>query len=286
MTSVNAVFNSGISAGSCVVLAIAVQSASAVTVTDSASDTVTDSGQGTINDGNSNFTLVVGFFTPTAGTTTWTIHIASTGSSVGNWYMYEIGGLSSTSFDKVVVAQGTSTALSSGASGTQTNSNDAAIEFFTAYDTITPTTSGFTNDGYLNPGDAGHNVLSSNASITTTATTPTSTQWIAWAVTIKGTAAGGAAPFHQSDWPLPQSAEPYPYRSFEWGSNRNLLIVKDSLPFRQRDWPLPGNPEPDPRRSWEWGQNRKLLIGQDKLPFRQRDWPLPGNPEPAPYRSF
>ncbi len=286
-TSVNAVFTSGVTAGNLVVIAIVSQDVTqALTVTDSSSDTATDSGLGNKNDSNLNNTAVIGFFAPTAGVTTFTIHIGSTGSNVGTWYLYEISGLSSASFDKVVEATGTGTAASSGATATLTNSNDAAIQFFASYDTITSTTSGFTDDGFINPGDGGHKVLSSNAALTTTATIASSTQWIAWAVTIKGTAAGAAAPFHQSDWSLPQFVESYPYRSFEWGGNRKLLIGQDKLPFRQTDWPLPGNPEPDPRRSWEWGENRKLLIGQDKLPFRQRDWPLPASPEPDPRRSW
>src|SRR5258708_9522610 len=191
-TSVNAVFTSGVTAGNLVVIAIVSQDVTqALSVTDSSSDTATDSGLGNKNDSNLNNTAVIGFFTPTAGVTTFTIHIGTTGSNVGTWYLYEISGLSTASFDKAVEATGTGTAASSGATGTQTNSNDAAIQFFASYDTITPTTSGFTDDGVINPADGGHEALSSNASITTTATIGSSTQWITRAVPTKGTAVGG-----------------------------------------------------------------------------------------------
>src|SRR5258706_10817685 len=207
-TTVSAVFTSGVTAGNLVVIAIVSQDTTqTLSVTDSSSDTATDSGLGNRNDSNLNNTAIVGFFTPTAGVTTFTIHIGSTGSNVGTWYLYEIGGLSSASFDKAVEATGTGTAASSGATATQTNSNDAAIQFFASYDTITPTTSGFTDDGFINPADGGHNVLSSNASITTTATIATYNQWIAWAVTIKGTSAEAAPPvgwFSKDDTPVPR----------------------------------------------------------------------------------
>src|SRR5258706_9316647 len=215
-TTVNAAFNSGIAAGSIVVIAVVSQDTSqALSVTDSAGDAATDSGLGNRNDSNLNNTAIIGFFAPTPGVTTFTIHIGSTGSNVGTWYLYEISGLSSASFDKAVEATGTGTAASSGATGTQTNSNDAAIQLFASYDTITPTTGGFTDDGFINPADAGHNVLSSNASITATATIASSTQWIAWAVTIKGSAGAAAA----------EGAPRFQGRVFpsQWSPNRQLL---------------------------------------------------------------
>src|SRR5258706_5298270 len=280
-TSVNAVFNSGVTAGSCVVIAVVSQSAGALTVTNSAGDAATDSGAGNISDGNLNNTVIVGFFTPTAGVTTFTIHIAG-GSSVGSWYLYEIGGLSSASFDKVAHATATGTAASSGATGTQTNSNDAAIQFFTSYDTITPTTSGFTDDGFINPADGGHNVLSSNASITTTAAIATSNQWIAWAVTIKGTSAGGAPPvgwFSKDDTPVPRRrvfleagpSRPLVPPPFAVTPATDWMQVFDERPARRPllDFP-PAPPILVPRRIQStWGSD-------DPLPRRRALQPDPG----------
>jgi hypothetical protein len=186
-------FGVGIAAGSIIVaVGSFTNGATGVTVTDNNSDTVTDSGLGVLNDASlSKRLFCVAFLSPTTGTTAVTATYAGSNPTAGNLIIYEVTGLTSPVFDKVVHASATSASPDSGPTGTLSSNDEAAICFGICTSGFNAQGSGWTSgQGTLTTGNAGDSV----SDLTNAASAH---QIIAATTSINGTAGvGGSMAWH------------------------------------------------------------------------------------------
>src|SRR5258708_3456456 len=292
-TSLTVTFNTGIAAGSIIVAVGSLQSSANLnSMTDNNSDTVTtwanDSASfNALFDGNSYWVFCKAFFNPTSGTTSVTVNYSA--AVLGDLVIYEVAGFTAgtASFDKAVDAllPGSSTAISSGSSGTLAQAAEFAVGFGLAYTgTITAVGSGWANDGVRtynsNSTVAMSQVTAATTAITATATINTAQFWDAFIATVKGTVSSSAAPFVSNVTNLPPSG--YVYSDwYKWTDDTNTLLPTPTVLTQtlrvQKDWP---NPYPVTwYRSWE---EHTLL--PKPTPFLPFDWP---NPRPVSwYQSW
>jgi hypothetical protein len=213
-------FSSGTTAGS-IILVVGAFDLNTTSVTLSGGGTVTDSGKGivTTTAGTGCKSFIKAFFSPTAGTTTITATYSGTNPTFGDLYIYEIGGLTNATFDKVVQASGNSATPSSGSTGTLSSATEAAIAYGCTGANFTTAGSGWSTgqgstvgtnggDGLSTIGSIGeHQVISATTAISGTATGSGSISFDMWCATVMSSAAAGSQPpFTQvlipwySDW--------------------------------------------------------------------------------------
>lgn len=157
--------------------------------TDSAGDTPTDYGNGLNSDGNASLGSIEAFLSPTTGVTSVTITL---GASVAtHMQVYEVAGLTSKVFDAhpAGVINTTTTSLIAGPTGTLSSSCEFGLVYFTAYGALSAVGGGFTPDVTNNTTvfnlSIGHDVVSSNASLTPTATVASAILGAGFMATVK-----------------------------------------------------------------------------------------------------
>jgi hypothetical protein len=132
------------------------------------------------------------------------------------------------------------------------------------------------NEGLTNNGVAAR-FSGSGSTITASASLNASDVWGAIIVGIKASGGAAAAPFFQTDWPLPGSYQTVD-KTWIHRDARTLALANPKPQNRQTDWPTP------PRPYWNVGFERRAITLPKPTPFRPFDWP---NPYPSYwYRSL
>lgn len=145
------------------------------------------------------YSFALAFFSPPTGAQHVTLTYNAT-ITYGDFFIWEIAGLTSAQFDKVLTRSDSTTTPTAGSTGTLSAANEAATLYAVSSNTMTGVGSGWTDDGLTAYGSqGGERVLASSASINGDATAGAGTCQI-WAATFMSGGGGGTSPIA---WNMP-----------------------------------------------------------------------------------